>query len=120
MRPQSRVENGQMYPQAQRIGHSYFPLAFRGLGSTSTILNETAGQSICGGFQGFDAHAEQERSEFSGTGDDSSIQKPFHGCQEATVYVYDSHFFVTVQILVDMPAVLSLGILCEDHGYSYQ
>ena len=39
--------------------------------------------------------------------------------EEATVYVYDSDLFVTVQILEDTPAVLSLGKLCEDHGYSY-
>ena len=39
----------------------------RGLVSTSTILNETRGKKICGGFRCLDAHAEQERFEFSGT-----------------------------------------------------
>ena len=38
--------------------------------------------------------------------------------EEATVCVYDLGLFVTVQILEDTPAVLSLGKLCEDHGYS--
>ena len=38
--------------------------------------------------------------------------------EEATVYVYDLDLFVTVQILEDTPAVLSLGTLCEDHEYS--
>ena len=40
--------------------------------------------------------------------------------EEATVYVYGLELFVTVQILGDTPAVLSLGKLCEDHGYSFE
>ena len=37
---------------------------------------------------------------------------------EATVYVKEFDLFVTVKLLEDTPAVLSLGKLCEDHGYS--
>ena len=37
--------------------------------------------------------------------------------KKATVCVYDLDFFVTTQILKDTPAVLSLGNLCDDHGY---
>ena len=40
--------------------------------------------------------------------------------EEATVYVKESDLFVTVKLLEDTPAVLSLGKLCEDHGYSYE
>ena len=40
--------------------------------------------------------------------------------EEATVYVHDLELFVKVQILEDMPAVLSLGELCEEHGCSYE
>ena len=40
--------------------------------------------------------------------------------KEATVHVHDLEWFVTVQIREDTPAVLSLGKLCEDHGYSYE
>ena len=36
--------------------------------------------------------------------------------EEATVYVRESDSFVTVMLLEDTPAVLSLGKLCEDHG----
>ena len=36
--------------------------------------------------------------------------------EEATVYVRESDLFVTVMLLEDTPAVLSLGKLCEDHG----
>ena len=36
---------------------------------------------------------------------------------EATVYVKDLDSFVTVKLLEDTPAVLSLGKLSEDHGF---
>ena len=39
--------------------------------------------------------------------------------EEATVYVKELDVFVTVMLLEDTPAVLSLRKLCEDHGYSY-
>ena len=39
--------------------------------------------------------------------------------EEATVYVKELDFFVTIKLLEDTPAVLSLGKLCEDHGYNY-
>ena len=38
---------------------------------------------------------------------------------EATVYVKELDLFVTVMHLEETPAVLSLGKLCEDHGYTY-
>ena len=38
----------------------------------------------------------------------------------AQVFVHDLNLFVTVQFLEETPAVLSLGKLCEDHGYFYQ
>ena len=36
--------------------------------------------------------------------------------EEATVYVKDLDMFVTVQLLKDTPAVLSLGKFCEENG----
>ena len=36
------------------------------------------------------------------------------------MFVHDLNLFVTVQLLNETPAVLSLGKLCEDHGYSYE
>ena len=38
--------------------------------------------------------------------------------EEATVYVKELDLFVTVKLLEDTPAILSLGTLCEDPGYS--
>ena len=40
--------------------------------------------------------------------------------EEAQVYVHDLDLFVTVQLLDDTLAVLSLGKLCEENGYSYE
>ena len=40
--------------------------------------------------------------------------------EEAQVFVRDLNQFVTVQLLEETPAVLSLGKLCKDHGYSYE
>ena len=41
-----------------------------------------------------------------------------HTNEEAQVYVHDLNLFVSVQLLEETPAVLSLGTLCEDHGHS--
>ena len=40
--------------------------------------------------------------------------------EEATVYVKESDVFLTMKVLEDTPAVLSLGKLCDEHGYSYE
>ena len=40
--------------------------------------------------------------------------------EEATVYVRELDLFVTLMFLEDTPAVLSLGKLCDDHGFYYQ
>ena len=41
-------------------------------------------------------------------------------CGEATVHFEDLDMFVTVQMLEDSPAVLSLGRLCVDNGHTYE
>ena len=40
--------------------------------------------------------------------------------EEATVYVKELDIFLTMKLLEDTPAVLSLGKLCDEHGYSYE
>ena len=39
--------------------------------------------------------------------------------EEATVYVRELDIFLTMKVLEDTPAVVSLGKLCDEHGYSY-
>ena len=38
--------------------------------------------------------------------------------EEATVYVKDLDIFLTLKVLENTPAVLSLGKLCDENGYS--
>ena len=40
--------------------------------------------------------------------------------EEATVYVKELDIVLTMKVLEDTPAVLSLGKLCDEHGYSYE
>ena len=40
--------------------------------------------------------------------------------EEATVYVTELDIFLTMKVFEDTPAVLSLGKLCDEHGYSYE
>ena len=39
--------------------------------------------------------------------------------EEATVCVKELELFVTVMLVEDTPAVLSLGKLCKEHGFTY-
>ena len=75
--------------------------------------------------RGVDAHAEQKA-------DKDTHRKSINpatvitaigevpSSEEAQVYVHDRELFVTVQILDDTSAVLSLGKLCEEHGCTYE
>ena len=40
--------------------------------------------------------------------------------EEATVYVKELDIFLTMIVLENTPAVLSLGKLCDEQGYSYE
>ena len=40
--------------------------------------------------------------------------------EEATVYVKELDIFLPMKVLENTPAVLSLGKLCDEHGYSYE
>ena len=40
--------------------------------------------------------------------------------EEATVYVKELDIFLTMKVLKNTPAVLSLGKLCDENGYSYE
>ena len=40
--------------------------------------------------------------------------------EEATVYVKELDIFLTMKVLEDTPAVLSLGKLCDEHGHSHE
>ena len=40
--------------------------------------------------------------------------------EEATVYVKELDIFLTIKVIENTPAVLSLGKLCDENGYSYE
>ena len=40
--------------------------------------------------------------------------------EEATVHVKELDIFLTMKVLEDTPAVLSVGKLCDERGYSYE
>ena len=40
--------------------------------------------------------------------------------EEATVYAKELDEFLILKVLENTPAVLSLGKLCDEHGYSYE
>ena len=40
--------------------------------------------------------------------------------EDAAVYVSELDMFLTMKLLEDTPAVLSLGKLCDEHGHSYE
>ena len=40
--------------------------------------------------------------------------------EEETVYVKELGIFLTMKVLENTPAVLSLGTLCDENGYSYE
>ena len=40
--------------------------------------------------------------------------------EEAIVYVKELDIFLTLKVLENTPAVLSLGKLCDENGYSYE
>ena len=40
--------------------------------------------------------------------------------EEAIVYVKELDTFLTMKVLENTPAVLSLGKLCDENGYSYE
>ena len=83
---------------------------------------------VCRGFRSFNAHAEQGvwssdqtdtlrrsrnlRAVLTATGE---VQIN----EESQVFVHDLGLFVTVQLLDETPAVLSLRMLCSEHGCSY-
>ena len=40
--------------------------------------------------------------------------------EEATVYIKELDIFLTMKVLENTPAVLPLGKLCDENGYSYE
>ena len=126
MRPQRRVETGQEYLHAQRNGQNCLQFTCLLVEFAGAIHNKIGRKRICCGLRREHAQGEQERLELSRLGNSTSLLQSDGGCydevltkEEATVYVTELDLLVTTMLLEDTLAVLSLGKLCEDHGFSY-
>ena len=71
--------------------------------------------------KGYNSHKRRESDDKNAV---ASVKiEPQLGCvsQDSEALVSQrGDLFVTVMLLEETPAVLSLGKLCEDHGYTYQ
>ena len=92
------------------------------------IHNKLRGKKVCGRFRSKHAHGQQERPYRNRFGDGEISKNPTKvvtangevlAKEEATVYVRELDLFLKVMLLENTPAVLSLGKLCEEFGYSY-
>ena len=102
--------------QAQESGQSFVQNFYWSKDNAGTYFNETRGARIRSWFR-INEHDEQNRSKLRRRKNSEKVQNTHSGSQ---VFVHGLNLFVTVQILNDTLAVLSLGKLCEDHGYSYE
>ena len=93
------------------------------------MFDKTWGKIICGGFPRINAHAEQERSELSRTGDCSGIQNPHNGYysqRRSATWRGSNSVLPRPWPIRDgtnprgHACSLVAGKLCEEHGYSHE
>ena len=124
MRPRRRVETCQEYLLAQRNGKKLHSI--RLLPAASTIQPEErefvvdSGASI---HMVTEKDLNSSRLETMRTSKDPTTVVTANGevptKEEATVYVRELDLFVTIMVLEDTAAVLSIAKNCEDHGFYY-
>ena len=102
--------------------------AHRWVDFAGSIHNKTGGKRVCGGLWCKHVYGQQERPQLCRIGNRTGLWKSNDGGtsqrrrankRRGNSYVRELNLFVTVMLLEDTPAVLSLGKLCEDHGYNY-
>ena len=119
------VKNVKRDSQAQRRGQVLFYSSSKDWSLSVTSLTKS---KIW--FQSLNVHTEHKGFKLKRTGHYTSIQESNNvyyfqrtntkANDEATVYVNDLNWFVTVQVLEDTSVVLSLGKLYEDLQYSQE
>ena len=109
--------------KAQRKGQSYIFSPTNEWCLQGPCVNDTGRKRIRRRFRSINAHVEQERSELCRIGNRKgpttvvTAKGEVQTKEEATVNDKELGLFLTVKLPEDTPAVLSLGKLCEDHGY---
>ena len=118
------------YSQAQEFGQSYVLYSYWSKGNDGTHLEKDQRSENSQSIQEHQctrwakkawAHMNWILCEDPGT--PLWCLQPMEKCIQTTKHKYtfrDLNLFVTVQLLEETPAVLSLGKLCEDRGYSYE
>ena len=121
MRPQRSMGFSEKCLLARNREQGHVLLAYRSSGNAGTLLKGTRGERICGNFWSINAHAEQKKFKLSRTGKPKTVitaNGEVRTNEGAQVYVHDLDLCVTMQFLDDTSAVLTLGKLCEEHGYT--
>ena len=129
MRPRRRVETSQTYPKAQRKGqiNIFPPTEVWCLPAPSVTKPEERAFVVDSGAS---MHVLSRKDQYAAEMETLRVSKSpsmvvtangeVQTNEEATVYVKVLDLFVTVKLLEDTPAVLSLGTLCDDQGYSHE
>ena len=122
MRPKQGMEPCQKHIQAQREKPSYIPLARGRMGTPGCVrelvVDFGASMQMVSKRDLNSAELETMRTSRSPT-TVMTANGEVQTREEATVYVKELDLFVTVMLLEETPAVISLGKLYEDHGYTY-
>ena len=121
---------GSKHPKIKGGKQSSILLTFGKLVPACAINSQSRGKRICCRLWSVDAYGQQKGLEFCWNGYFDDVEKPNDKCitvngevqthEEATVHVKELDIFMTMKVLEDTPAVLSLGKRCDEHGYSYE
>ena len=99
-------------------------LTFGELVPTCAINHWTRGKRICCRLRSVDAYDQQKDLNSADLETVMTTRSPTTvitaNGEEATVYVRELDIFLTMKVLEDTPAVLSLRKLCGENGYSYE
>ena len=128
MRPPRSMEIDETRLRAQKKGISYVLLSCRSLGNASTLFEKKPEDREFVVDSGVSRHMLSKRDLSSD--ELETLRRSTNPItvvtasgevqtnEETQVHVHDLHLVVTVQLLEDTPAVLSLGKLCEERGYT--
>ena len=115
--------------ESQRKGQGYIPLARGRIGTPGCVNKKEPGEREFVVDSGATMHMVSKKDHGSAELDTMRISKnpttvmtangEVQTREDATENVKELDLFVTVMLLEETPAVLSLGKLCEDHGYAY-
>ena len=116
------MENGKKYREAERKIQNNILLTFGDLVSTFAIEFVVDSGASVHMISKKDLNSVDletvttSRSPMTGITANGEVQTN----EEATIYFRELDIFLTMKLLEDTPAVLSLGKLCDEHGYSYE